>query len=485
MFKINLKIVLIFFIFAYTVSTALFYSFYKELVIQDAKQEVKAILDTTNALRSYIENVQKPVIYKLKKEGKLYNEYFDPKILSSSYIARNIHEIHAHTQKIKKNTPYKYKLAATNPRNPKNKADSFETKILNQFRSGEIKEFSTVLKENGQKYFFTAIPVNKNQKSCMRCHSTPDQAPNELVKIYGPTAGFNEKIGDIRAMISLKIPLSDITEAHIGKFFLSSFFALLLFAILYLFIYIIYKKDIKLEEEKEELIANQNKLASMGEMIGNIAHQWRQPLTQLSSILINIELHQDKDKLTKKKLSEKIQEANEQISYMSNTIDDFRNFFSSGKIKSKYYVTEAIELVKHLMNASLDKNNITLTIEIKDNFVLYGHSNEMTQAIVNIINNAKDALIERKTKNPLLTITAFSKHDTNLIVIEDNAGGIDIEPIEKIFEPYFSTKHASIGTGIGLYMSKTIIEKNNNGKLEVSNSNSGAVFRIIIYNSPR
>jgi len=314
----------------------------------------------------------------------------------------------------------------------------------------------------------------------MRCHSTPDVAPKELIKLYGNTAGFHEKIGDIRAMISLKVPLSHITDLHIRKFFFGSLIALLLFAILYLFIYIIDKKDIKLRKEQEKLIANQNKLASMGEMIGNIAHQWRQPLTQLSSILINLELHQEHGKLTTEKLRQKIVEANEQIAYMSSTIDDFRNFFSSGKNKTHYPVSQSIELVKHLMNATLDKNGILLQSVIEEDFILFGYPNEMTQAIVNIINNAKDVLIERKITHPRITIKTYQKEGRNVIAIEDNGGGITVTPIERIFEPYFSTKHASIGTGIGLYMTKSIIEKNNHGTITVSNSPQGALFLIII-----
>jgi len=103
---------------------------------------------------------------------------------------------------------------------------------LNQFRSGEIKEFSTILKENNQEYFFTAIPIDKNKKSCMKCHSTPKVAPKEMLKIYGKTAGFNEKVGDIRAIISLKIPVSSIISAHIKDFFISSFIVDNIFSIL-------------------------------------------------------------------------------------------------------------------------------------------------------------------------------------------------------------------------------------------------------------
>ncbi|MEA1914786.1 MAG: DUF3365 domain-containing protein [Campylobacterota bacterium] len=480
MFRINLRIILAFFTLFYIIIATLFYNFYKQLVIEDAKQEVTSILRTTNALRHYIENIQKPVIYNLQKDKELHEDFFDPKILSASYIARNIHQRYSDIQVLQNKIPYKYKLAATNPRNPKNKADAFETKILNQFRNQEIKEFSTILTENNQDYFFTAIPIDKNKYSCMRCHSKPEVAPKEMIKLYGKTAGFNEKVGDIRAIISLKIPVSGIMSTHIKDFYLSSFIVFIIFCIFYIFLYIIYKKDMKLQDEREQLLIHQNKLASMGEMIGNIAHQWRQPLTQLSSILINIELYYDRDKLTKDKFKSKISEANGQISFMSTTIDDFRNFFSSGKSKQEYKISEVVELSQHLLSATLHKKNIELIIDMQNDFILNGYPNEVTQALVNIINNAKDVLEERDIQQPIITIKTFASNNNNVITIQDNAGGIKINPCEKVFEPYFSTKHASVGTGIGLYISKTIIEKNNNGTINVKNSHDGAIFTIIL-----
>ncbi len=237
--------------------------------------------------------------------------------------------------------------------------------------------------------------------------------------------------------------------------------------------------DITDLRKKEAQMVKSEKMAAMGEMIGNIAHQWRQPLTQLSSILINIELHFDKNKLTKKKFVDKMEEANEQISFMSNTIDDFRNFFASGKEKKDYKIEEVIELLTHLMNASLYKNNIKLIIDIQTNFNLNDYPNEVTQALVNIVSNARDVLLEREIKNKLITIKTFIHKNNNIITIEDNAGGVDKRNLSRIFEPYFSTKHASIGTGIGLYITKTIIEENNNGKITIDNVNNGAIFTII------
>jgi len=231
--------------------------------------------------------------------------------------------------------------------------------------------------------------------------------------------------------------------------------------------------------EKERILAHQSKLASMGEMIGNIAHQWRQPLTELSSILINLELFYEMGKLTKEKFHTKVEEANEQIIFMSKTIDDFRNFFASRKKKERHNISEIIDRVHNLIFASLKNNNIDLALHVKNDFEVFVFPNEIAQAVLNILSNAKDILLERRVHNASIKIDLFSKDSKNILMITDNAGGIKVSPVDKIFEPYFSTKHAKSGTGIGLYMTKTIIEKNNNAKIEVKNSKKGAVFTIV------
>jgi len=228
--------------------------------------------------------------------------------------------------------------------------------------------------------------------------------------------------------------------------------------------------------EKERILVHQSKLASMGEMIGNIAHQWRQPLTELSSIIINLELFFERGKLTKDKFRVKAQEANNQIVFMSKTIDDFRNFFTSNKTKTEYNISYVVENVQKLMDSSLKNNNISFRVDIENDFLVYGYPNEVSQALLNIVSNAKDIILERAIKNGFISIKAFQKDMKHIVTIEDNAGGIQVIPIDKIFEPYFSTKHAKSGTGIGLYMTKTIIEKNNNGTIEVQNSENGAIF---------
>ncbi|MDD3343754.1 MAG: ATP-binding protein [Sulfurospirillaceae bacterium] len=239
------------------------------------------------------------------------------------------------------------------------------------------------------------------------------------------------------------------------------------------------KKEYEVHE-KERMLIHQSKLANMGEMIGNIAHQWRQPLTELSAILIAIELFFERGKLSAQKLSDKISLAQKQIEFMSQTIEDFRNFFASGKAKKLYNLEEPIKEALNLIHSSLHNNHIAVSLHINASISIEGYDNEIAQAVLNILSNAKDILIERAVIDPKITITIRSENHKGFIEIEDNGGGIQIEPIEKIFEPYFSTKHAKSGTGIGLYMCKSIIEKNNHGELYVTNTAHGALFTIIL-----
>jgi len=241
------------------------------------------------------------------------------------------------------------------------------------------------------------------------------------------------------------------------------------------------KRIIKEEEniEKERIIIRQDKLASMGEMIGNIAHQWRQPLTELSSILIHLDLSFEHGVLTKKSLDEMIQKSNRTISHMSQTIDDFRNFFTSDEKITNFCINDACKKALDLMGASLENNHIKLLFTENRIFHIDGLQGELVQAILNIIANAKDILISRNTTNPTIWFNIFQRDGKCIIQIKDNAGGIKFEPVSKIFEPYITSKYANKGTGIGLYMTKTIIEKNSNGSLTVHNNDKGAVFEIV------
>jgi len=232
-----------------------------------------------------------------------------------------------------------------------------------------------------------------------------------------------------------------------------------------------------LKEEKakqQNMLIQKSKMAAMGEMIGNIAHQWRQPLSQVSGLFFDIESAYDFKELDKKYLSQRVDEANDLLEYMSKTIDDFRNFFNPNSSKEDFLIDEAVQSALKIVSSTLKHHNIKIDIQRNLNHSIHGYKNEYAQVIVNILSNAKDILIDRKVENPQVRV--YLK-DTNTLCIEDNAGGVDSEIIDKIFDPYFTTKY-DYGTGIGLYMTKLIIEEKMNGTIDVNNSENGAVFSI-------
>ncbi len=236
----------------------------------------------------------------------------------------------------------------------------------------------------------------------------------------------------------------------------------------------------KIQEEinkrlyQEQILIQQSKLAAMGEMIGNIAHQWRQPLSQISAIHMNMIATYEFNEFTQKYLNEKIDEADMLTSYMSQTISDFQSFFKPKEKKEIFSTKESFKKAYSIIKSALTYHNIELILDVIDDEKINGYKNEYSQVILNILSNSKDILVERKIKSPKILVTIKSIDNYNLLVVEDNAGGIEDTIINKIFDP------KAQGTGIGLYMSKNIIEREMNGLICVKNTSLGACFTIKI-----
>jgi signal transduction histidine kinase len=238
------------------------------------------------------------------------------------------------------------------------------------------------------------------------------------------------------------------------------------------------KKIVEDKNKKEKLLIHNSKLASMGEMINNIAHQWRQPLTHLGFINMNLQLSIKDNHIDINYLKEKIEESKSQLSFMSNTIDNFRDFYKIDKEKNQFFVSVAIKSAINIMHPILIDNKINLDFIINNDKQILAYENEYSQVILNILTNAKDALVSKEIKNPSIKIVLDVKDTFVITKILDNAGGIEEKYIDTIFEPYFTTKQK--GSGIGLYMSKMIIESHFKGKIEVLNVEYGALFKIRI-----
>jgi signal transduction histidine kinase len=236
--------------------------------------------------------------------------------------------------------------------------------------------------------------------------------------------------------------------------------------------------NVKELRRMDKMLLVQNRQAAMGEMIGFIAHQWRQPLNILGIKIQTLALYYDKDHFNKELLDKFVRESMLTINQMSQTINDFGNFFMLGKNPITFEINRSVIDTVSLVRDSLKFDQITMSINTQGDLFINGYPNEYSQVLLNIIMNARDALLEHKVEQPCITISSFMENDRAVITIADNGGGIPDEILDHIFEPYFTTKSPDKGTGIGLYMAKTIICKNMGGRLTVRNINGGAEFRI-------
>jgi len=238
------------------------------------------------------------------------------------------------------------------------------------------------------------------------------------------------------------------------------------------------ENEIRKRLEAEQIALQQSKMALMGEMIGAIAHQWRQPLNALGITIQDVKEAYKHDELDEKYIEHTVSSSMDRINFMSKTIDDFRSFFSPNKSKKSFFIEEAINGVINIVSAQLKNNEIGLDYKPLEKIEFFGYKNELQQVLLNIISNAKDAIVENKSTIRRIEITTMATNYELFITIEDSGGGIPAHIIDRICEPYYTTKEQGKGTGIGLYMSKQIVERHMSGELSYENSGNGAKFII-------
>ena len=232
--------------------------------------------------------------------------------------------------------------------------------------------------------------------------------------------------------------------------------------------------------KKEQLLLQQSRLAAMGEMINNIAHQWRQPLNILGLMVQQMQLFYETDSFTREFVEDNAKKSMKLINHMSQTIDDFRHFFKLDREKMEFSISEAVARTISLVEDGFKDNRIKINFHVEATPKVVGFVNEFCHVVLNILMNAKDVLLERCTDNAAVTISIDTEDKWTVVTIADNAGGMAADVIDKMFEPYFTTKGPAQGTGVGLFMAKTIVEKNMNGRLTARNTDVGAEFRIMV-----
>ncbi len=233
-------------------------------------------------------------------------------------------------------------------------------------------------------------------------------------------------------------------------------------------------------KEQDKMMLTQSRHAAMGEMISLIAHQWRQPIAVIAMDANNIKVDIELKNLDEKVLEQHVSNILYQTQELSQTIDDFRNFFKNDKNLDTIYISDIIKDVLRIVEKSLDNHAITFHIKMDQKYEIQTYRRELMQVLINIISNAKEALMERQVEDRMILLNIKQDEKNSYISIHDNAGGIEEDLIHKVFEPYFSTKLEKNGTGLGLYMSKTIINKHLQGDIKAINTKIGCCMKITL-----
>ncbi|MHC1698800.1 MAG: MASE3 domain-containing protein [Geobacteraceae bacterium] len=236
------------------------------------------------------------------------------------------------------------------------------------------------------------------------------------------------------------------------------------------------REEVDRNREKDSLLVQKDRQAALGEMTGNIAHQWRQPLNAIAIIVQELEMQVTTGSLNKDHLMESISSIHDLTRHMAQTINDFRELYQLNKEKVSFSLSKKVRQLLALVGSNLREQGISVIVSAEDEVLALGFPNQFAQVVLNLLNNSRDALVERNVPNPTIWIEISNNGTSSLVTVKDNAGGIPTDIMHRVFDPYFTTKGE--GTGIGLSMSRTIIEQNMSGRLTVRNEKEGAIFSL-------
>ncbi len=589
--------------------------------IENERIKIEDLLIQIKAIRKYISNDQKEQIYKLQDKGVLSHDYFSSPLLSSTYSANKINDYYNDIKKGKNLITTDIRFAATNARNPKNKATFEEEQILNDFVNNKSERYEKILKTKDGDVLYIALPTRKLEAKCMRCHTTPEAAPKDLVLKYGDKLGFGEEIGNVKAILSVKKPLKEAYARASSQTIKSSIY-ILIAIIIFIFFYYRFNKQLyaknrelnllnqhlddkikdktkdlnktkkqllnvingselgfweynvkdnhlfvderwlsmlnflpyssitardwlrrifikdrrhlisKLKEsfkngksfsceyqirdntnsyiwievvggivqrdedgrpiqiagihrninakklnenkikEQKRLIDNQMKISAVGEMLKNISHQWKQPLSVITTVASTIKLNYELNRqMSEEQLVNFTDEILNNGNYLARIINDFSSYFDDDiHVKRDISIYNTIKKVEHLVKNVQESHDIVFVYNIKEDFTIKANENIFTQALLNIVNNSAEAFVAKGISEQYIFIS-IKKNESNIIInICDNALGIDEKLLNKLFEPYFTTEHKSLGKGIGLYMTNQVISKHLDGTIDVKNN---------------
>ena len=466
------KIFIIFALLIFTLLSLKFYFEYKDmqkLQKMVVKDEAKSLLALYTSFRKTYQDI-------------FINQHIqiDKKTINLLPVRTSVEISKSFTKLVGNRTTIR--TVSNRPRNLANKANTLEMNIIDFFNKNPKEDSYFKVEDNFTFYYAQPLYITK---SCLKCHGKKENTIKTVREQYN--TAYDYEIGDLRGIISIKISKKNIIENINNNFYRGIQTAIIVYILFLLAIYLMIRIIIKNEKKytdtlekkvteqvdrirkQDNTLLQQSKMADMGEMIGNIAHQWRQPLSVISTSASGLKLKNEFDILDEEYLNSSVDSIVQSTQYLSQTIDDFRNFIKGDKETKKFKLKDNINKNLEILKGTLKYNEIKVIVDINDNFEIESYDNELTQVFINIINNAKDALNDNKIEDKLIFISIKKDKEYLFLSIKDNAKGINSNIIEKIFEPYFTTKHQSQGTGLGLYMTQKIITQSLQGEILVKN----------------
>jgi C4-dicarboxylate-specific signal transduction histidine kinase len=383
--------------------------------------------------------------------------------------------------------------------------DKYEQESLRFFEENSVESYVRKDVINGQAVVRYAAADFLTSDGCVSCHNGRKDTPKS-----------DWKVGDMRGVIEVITPISDeLSSTNVMRKWIIIFMMFMTVVIglyLWILLYRSHKKlgtinqdlsvrvassyeelqrlneelEVRVQEEvqknrdKDKVLFQQARLASLGEMIGNISHQWRQPLNNLGLVMQKYKIVYEHGKVDQAFIQEQDHKGKQLIQFMSQTIDDFKNFFKPDKEKRAFNIVQGIQETYTILETTFERKDIHFTINAtNDTIEAVGFPNEFQQVILNLIKNAVDVLEELEQESKEIVVTVIQKDTFVEVIVEDNGKGIAEDTLDKVFDPYFTTKHQSVGTGLGLYMSKAIIEEHMEGSIHVFNNEKGGASFVI------
>lgn len=472
-----LFILLPIFVVAYILLVILYHQKMESYAISEAKKVALDVLLNHKAVHRYVAEIQRPEIYRLQGEGKLYKEYFSPKVMSFTYIARNIKELLGKEREKAGLPPLYFKLATDNPRNPINQADSYESSLIERMNRGEIKELSEVVQQNGVPTLHVAIPADRSSTACLKCHGDPNNAPAELIASYGDVRGFHESPNSIRALISIRVPLTQPLQQANEVVRLISLITLLVLVLIY---GLIYYFILKVDREQLVVIASSK---AKSNFLATMSHEIRTPMNGVLGMaqLLLLPSLKDEERL---EYARTLLNSGQSLLMLLNDILDISKI-EAGKVElvpTVFSPTQLMEEINTLFTEMAHQNGLQLAFDwqgAKSQHYL-SDALRLRQMLSNLVSNAI-----KFTKNGTVTVQAIelarSENDAVLkFSVIDTGIGIPKEKQSLLFQTFSQLggqeSQAIAGTGLGLSIVRSLATAMNGEAGVESTPGQGSTF---------